>query len=101
MIRIIHIVFFLIIFIESAYADRFKLRYNSGRDGIYNVGNTEVKLFDSNNNSIFTGKSDKFGNITINIPRGIYTIRVNYRSRSLTADINIINSNTRRPINFR
>lgn len=83
--KIIFIVFLSLLLVSVAYADQFQMLVDK-KTGAY-VAYAPVYVGKS-----LIGHTDKYGRITINLPRGEHRCKVEYRGERKSVEINITDS---------
>jgi hypothetical protein len=90
---IVSVIFFLLL-VSEIHADKFQLVFREGEATSYNISYSSIKIFDANNNILFSGVTDKYGRITVNVNRtGIFKCVVSYRGSEYQKQLTLRNSN--------
>jgi hypothetical protein len=101
--RVILTLIFLVLNTGIAFADNFQLTVTSrigDKSYISYVTYTSVTVF-SGSTQVFTGRTDGYGRIIINIARrGSYQLRFTFRGRRFQANIQIDGSRQLKPIKW-
>jgi hypothetical protein len=100
--RIILTLIFLVLQMSIALADNFQLTAKStieGKPYISYVSNTKVTVFQGNR-QVFTGYTDRYGRIIINISRGPYQLRFTFKGQTCIANIQFDGSKQFKPYNW-
>lgn len=84
--KIFSIALFLFAFTGMAYADQFEILHKSENE-TYPFAHTSMQVFDSNNEMVFKGFTDKYGRITIPLPNGKYYGTIFYKGGETKIDL--------------
>ncbi len=74
----------------SVYADNFQFYYKSAVSSEY-VSYQSVKIYNAGNSLVFSGYTDKYGRVPINLRPGNYTCKIMYGRKEYIMSIAIDN----------
>jgi len=83
----------------SVYADNFQFYYKSTSGSDY-VSYQSVKIYNAGNSLVFSGYTDKFGRVPINLRAGNYTCKIMYGRKEYNMSIAIDNKSDYKIIYF-
>ena len=83
----------------SVYADNFQFYYKSASSSEY-VSYQSVKIYNAGNSLVFSGYTDKYGRVPINLRSGNYTCKIMYGRKEYGMSIVIDNKSDYKIIYF-
>jgi hypothetical protein len=89
----------IISFNVLSYADSFQFYYKTSSGSIY-AAYQSIKLYNTGNNLVFSGFTDKFGRIAIKLRPGNYNCTVLYQKKEYKMMVNIDNKSDFKMVYF-